>query len=232
MGSHGFNRKKKKLKQLKELKMEKNSSALLLHNNSSGDKHWNKTKLQKFFTESASNAVDRKSIESSQTAKISKTVCLRFYSLRNRRLSTLGSIITRFTRKFHQNFFTNLPLFFNHFLQIPKTFFKIFLIIAQILKKKLKFCPKNFLMKTKVRKLIKSWLPMYMDGKLFTVSINRMWMARNYLWMKWELCCTVGNELADTIFDCGYSMNQIFDADEIGQNYKMLPSEMLAAASW
>ncbi len=39
----------------------------------------------------------------------------------------------------------------------------------QSLKKKLKFCPKNFPMKTKVTKLVKIG---YIDKKLFIVSVN------------------------------------------------------------
>ncbi len=40
------------------------------------------------------------------------------------------------------------------------------------------------------------------------------------------LCC---DELADTIFDYGYCMDQIFNTDEIGLNYKMWPSQTLVA---
>ncbi len=32
------------------------------------------------------------------------------------------------------------------------------------------------------------------------------------------------DELTDTIFDHGYCMDQIFNADATGLNYKMLPS--------
>ncbi len=79
-------------------------------------------------------------------------------------------------------------------------------------------------MKMKISKLMKV---SYMDGKLFMVVINWMWKARHYLQNEVEdtLYC---DELADKIFDYGYRMDLIFNADKTGLNYRMLPIKSLA----
>ncbi len=73
-------------------------------------------------------------------------------------------------------------------------------------------------MKTKVSKLVKVG---YIDGKLFIISINWMWMVRNYLdEVEATLYC---DELTDTILDHCYCMDQIFNTDAVRLNSKMLP---------
>ncbi len=58
-----------------------------------GNWHQNKTKLQTFFTESVSNAANRKPMKITQTPKINEAVCLWLYSLRSTGLPTSGPII-------------------------------------------------------------------------------------------------------------------------------------------
>ncbi len=54
----------------------------------------------------------------------------------------------------------------------------------------------------------------------------------------WEIICgwsgsynVLYDESADTIFDHGYCVYQIFNVDEISPNYEMLPNETLAATA-
>ncbi len=93
----------------------------------------------------------------------------------------------------------------------------------QSLKKRAKFCLKNFLMKIKVSKLVKVG---YIDGKTF-YGIGRLIVDCEKLSVDEVEAMLYCDELADTILHRGYCMDQIFIADGTGFSYKMLPSKTL-----
>ncbi len=88
----------------------------------------------------------------------------------------------------------------------------------QLLKKKPKFCPKNFLIKTKISKLMKVG---YVDGKLSTIGIHQLDVNGEKLSVDEVEAALYCDELVDAILDHSYCTDQIFHTHETSLNYKM-----------